>query len=329
KRIPDLFSAKPVVLTGRYTGAARGSVRLRGRMAGNNFEREIAVELPESRPEHDVLATLWARRRVDDLMGEDMNAMQRGSTARADLTETITQLGIEYRLMTQFTSFVAVEEMTITDGGQPRRIEVPVDAPAGVDRDMAVGGGIVGNFAMELRAHRAPSSIAFSSGRSVVGGGVGAGRGANTRVARKEANVTAPVAKQLPAARPGTRQRQGQTTTLDRIDGVADFAITPEEAQRQKQLAKLHASVAAVVERLRNKEAQASADEAKFVRDGRAEVQVWLVEKTPEVLEKLKALGFEVVLDPQSSKMVIGRIALEKLSELTELDEVRYISPQK
>ncbi len=34
--------------------------------------------------------------------------------------------------MTQFTSFVAVEEMIVTDGGQPRRIDVPVEMPEGV-----------------------------------------------------------------------------------------------------------------------------------------------------------------------------------------------------
>jgi biopolymer transport protein ExbB/TolQ len=34
--------------------------------------------------------------------------------------------------MTQFTSFVAVEEMIVTDGGRPRRIDVPVVMPEGV-----------------------------------------------------------------------------------------------------------------------------------------------------------------------------------------------------
>src|SRR5947209_9502008 len=71
RRIPDLFSAKPLILSGRFTGGGRGVVRIRGRMSGRVYEREIAVNLPEAQPEHDELATLWARRRVDDLMGED------------------------------------------------------------------------------------------------------------------------------------------------------------------------------------------------------------------------------------------------------------------
>ena len=46
----------------------------------------------------------------------------------AEVKQAVIQLGLDYRLMTQFTSFVAVEEMIVTDGGQPRRIDVPVEA---------------------------------------------------------------------------------------------------------------------------------------------------------------------------------------------------------
>ena len=42
-RIPDLFAAKPVVISGRYSSAASGVIRLRGKMAGREFTREIRV----------------------------------------------------------------------------------------------------------------------------------------------------------------------------------------------------------------------------------------------------------------------------------------------
>src|ERR1041385_3448849 len=78
--LSDLFSAKPVVLSGRYTAGARGTIRLQGKMAGQHFIREIPVTLPDSQPEHDVLATLWARKRIDDLMSQDYQGIQRGNT---------------------------------------------------------------------------------------------------------------------------------------------------------------------------------------------------------------------------------------------------------
>ena len=78
----------------------------------------------------------------------------------------------------------------------------------------------------------------------------------------------------------------------------------------------------------KNKEAQPGADEAKFIRDGKAEIQIWLTDKSPETLAKLKALGFEVVLDPKTAKLVIGRLPIEKLDALAELKFIRYIAPQ-
>jgi Ca-activated chloride channel family protein len=136
KRIPDLFGAQPVIVSGRYTAPGRGLVRLRGRMAGREVVREIPVILPANDPSHDVLASLWARRKVDDLMSADYASMQRGN---ASTKAEITQLGIEYRLMTQFTSFVAVEETTVTVGGEPVRVEVPVEMPDGVSYEGVFG----------------------------------------------------------------------------------------------------------------------------------------------------------------------------------------------
>ncbi len=138
RRIPDLFTAKPVVVSGRYTGPAHGSIRLEGTMSGQKYVRTITVDLPGEEPEHDVLATLWARRKIDDLMARDWEGMQSGSP-NADVREAITKIGLDYRLMTQFTSFVAVEETIVTEGGQPRRVDVPVELPDGVSYDGIFG----------------------------------------------------------------------------------------------------------------------------------------------------------------------------------------------
>jgi Ca-activated chloride channel homolog len=130
QRIPDVFSAKPIYLSGRFTAPAKGVIRIHGKLAGRSITREIAVDFPASEPKHDVLATLWARRKIDDL-----------SMKGTDTREQVTQLGLDYKLMTQYTSFVAVEEMTVTDGGRPRRVEVPVEMPDGVSYKGVFGEG--------------------------------------------------------------------------------------------------------------------------------------------------------------------------------------------
>ena len=103
-----------------------------------------------------------------------------------------------------------------------------------------------------------------------------------------------------------------------------------KDEERQEQLrTRLHPSILAVIERLKKKDTNPGADEMKFVRDGKAELQIWLTDKSAETLAKLKELGFELVLDPKSSKLVIGRLPLEKLEALADLKFVRYVAPQK
>ncbi len=138
RRIPDLFSAKPVILTGRYSAAAKGSIRLRGKVAGKVFTREIPIALPQSENGHDALAPLWARRHIDDLMGQEWAAMQSGKPS-LNVKDAVTQAGLDYHLMTQFTSFVAVEETVVTEGGKLRRVEVPVEMPHGMSYEGVYG----------------------------------------------------------------------------------------------------------------------------------------------------------------------------------------------
>jgi Ca-activated chloride channel family protein len=334
ERIPDLFGAKPVILTGRYTAAGRGVIRLKGKMAGKEFEREIAVNFPEAETQHNVLSSLWARQRIDDLMGKDYNGLQQGEM-KPELKETIASLGIEYGLMTQFTSFVAVEEMIVTDGGQPRRIDVPVEVPEGVNREaveeredrralafsgglnkvyarravapMVVSGGVL-NTTSKSRTNASPPKARRGGG----GGGSGSGAG------------VAGVAASAPPARSANN-----TFMIDGVDSDEDSVklLSPAEKKRAELKARFHPSILAVVDRMKNK-GPATPDEAKFVRDEKAEIQIWLTEKSPENLAKLKELGFEVVLDPKSAKLVIGRLSLLKLEALGELSFVRYVSPQ-
>jgi Ca-activated chloride channel family protein len=333
QRIPDLFGAKPVILTGRYTGAGRGVIRLKGKMSGREFVREIAVDFPEAEAQHNVLSSLWARQRIDDLMGQDYSGAQQGEM-KPELKETITSLGLEYGLMTQFTSFVAVEEMIVTDGGQPRRIDVPVEVPEGVNREAVSGqpgGGPTGLFttysAGNLKGYAFRRAISpgvitksgsnASRARPVRAGGGGGGIGTGSADASRGA---------LP---PNSPPAVSAAVTLADADlEEPTKLLSPAEKKRAELQARLHPSILAVVDRLKNKGATAGVDEAKFIRDGKAELQIWLTDKSAETLAALKELGFEVVLDPKSAKMVIGRLPIEKLEALAELKSVRFVAPQ-
>ena len=136
-KLTDLFSAKPVIVHGRYTKGGSGTIKLRGLVAGQTYERDITVNLPESQPANDVLAALWARTRIDDITADRLKAAT--PLKGAELDKQVENLGLEFRLMTSFTSFVAVEDRVVNQNGKPVTIQVPVEIPAGVRRETTVG----------------------------------------------------------------------------------------------------------------------------------------------------------------------------------------------
>ncbi|MEO6393942.1 MAG: VIT domain-containing protein, partial [Pyrinomonadaceae bacterium] len=67
QRINDLFRSQPVIVSGRFTGDAKGVIRLNGKMSGIEEVREIPVDFSAANDEHDALATLWARKKIAEL----------------------------------------------------------------------------------------------------------------------------------------------------------------------------------------------------------------------------------------------------------------------
>lgn len=164
QRIPDLFSVKPVVVTGRFSGAARGTVRLTGRTRGQYFSREIPVVLPERESSNEVVATLWARNRVESLMSEDYAGTQSGKPIQ-EIRDAIVDLALKYRLMTQFTSFVAVDERVVTEGGVTRTVQVPIEMPDRVSHE-----GIKGGMSRVRTLSMAAPAASLSNNAMIVSG---------------------------------------------------------------------------------------------------------------------------------------------------------------
>lgn len=204
QKIPDLFSAKPVIIQGRYLKPGGGAIRLRGKVAGQEYSREINVNLPEAEAAHDVLAPLWARRRIDDLMDKSLRYNEDESEAQYSLKkqtiDTITGLALEYRLMTQFTSFVAVEDRVVTSGGKRRTVVVPVENPSGTVAPAAdksgedISTGIFGSTKTVKALYTIAPSKSRGSGR---GYGTGSGRGYGSGSGNGSAQAAPPPAMMM------------------------------------------------------------------------------------------------------------------------------------
>jgi hypothetical protein len=102
------------------------------------------------------------------------------------------------------------------------------------------------------------------------------------------------------------------------------------EAERKLRLArsKMHPALRTLQDHAAPGGSGLTNEERRYLKGGKLEVQVWLEEVTPEVLQALKNLGFELLPNPRlTNNIVLGRISPEKLQALAEMESVRYIGP--
>ncbi|MCC7499162.1 MAG: VWA domain-containing protein [Bryobacterales bacterium] len=284
-RIPDLFGAKPVVLAGRYSRAAAGVIKLRGRLAGRPFERSIRVSFPAVAQANDAITSIWAREKVEYLMAKDWTGLQRGSMEPATKA-MITQLGLEYQLMTQFTSFVAVEDRVVTDGGKPAIIQVPVEMPEGVSYEGVFGEALQRS---PMKASGAPRRALIETSSPIIAPGP---------ILRGERTGSAP-----PFAGPPK----------------SDTARVSDH-----QAAKLDPRLVSLLN-WHTDNPTATTDPAGLMKNGRVEIRITLTSADEGTLAQLKQLGVEVIFHPHGMKLLIGRIPVGKLHALAQLPSVTWV----
>jgi Ca-activated chloride channel family protein len=307
QRLPDLFSGRPVVITGRYTQPATGTVRLKGTRAGGPFSRDVPVTFSAGTPPFEALAGFWARRRIDDLMSQDWLGLQRG-TMDPKLKEQITQLGLDYRLMTQFTSFVAVEEKVVTKDGKPQRVEVPVEMPEGVSHEGVFG--VQGQYDMY---------------QSSVNGAVMGGAGGSVAAGLASRYVPLPAMKAQAPAPPPPPPVGGPATTTAKVHSEAGPAPTPPlTAERRMLESKLPPAVLAALDCFRKSTNNGAS--CAGLHSGKVTIQVWLTEDSPAARAHLQTLGFGFTKGGGIDKMVTGILPVEKLEDLAKLSFVKFVS---
>jgi Ca-activated chloride channel family protein len=130
--IPDLFVGRPVILTGRFEGQGKTTVRVTGKAGPRRPEIALAVDLDDASMAHTGLPSVWARMQISDL------ANQATHGDNAELGRRIRQVALEYGLMSAYTSFVAVDSASQTAGDHGTSVSVAVPVPEGVRYETTV-----------------------------------------------------------------------------------------------------------------------------------------------------------------------------------------------
>jgi Ca-activated chloride channel family protein len=121
--VPDLFAGQPLLVFGKTDSALPATVRLSGKTLGRSFTLEIPLD-PRTATKEPAIPTLWARSKVAGLMDEYR-------MGNKEVKRDIIDLAIRHTLMTEFTSFIAVEQKIVNPRGRARLEAIPVELPEG------------------------------------------------------------------------------------------------------------------------------------------------------------------------------------------------------
>jgi len=289
-RHADVWAERPLVIQARYRSAGTGQVVLTGFQQGKSYRQVIPVTLPEREQENGPIASIWARAKVEELTTQDLAAMQSGTFPKP-LEEQIVRVALAHRLLTSFTSFVAVEERVVNEGGLGRRVRVPVEMPDGVRYEGIFGGGLA-----------AADAVA----------------GTSAAAAPRMQRLAAPA--QLAEAPVSRLDKRSFADASGAAREERDLARpAPAPSQDRAALAKLVPSLRVLVEQGPGAPGAAPAEQ------GWIRVEVTLAAATPEVMRELEVAGLQ--REGDRGVLVLGLVRVDRLAALAGVAGVRSIRP--
>jgi len=107
--VPDLYAGEPLVIAVK-AGSAPRSVQIEGRLGGRLWQQRTVLQGGAA---GDAVHALWARRKIQDRMAGLVTGEEHDK-----VRETVLALAMEHRLVSRYTSLVAVDRTPV---GPPNR----------------------------------------------------------------------------------------------------------------------------------------------------------------------------------------------------------------
>ncbi|MDT4908718.1 MAG: Ca-activated chloride channel [Pseudonocardiales bacterium] len=250
-RLSDLFTGVPLVIRGRYRGAAPTLTLSGSTRDGTAWEARAEPAAAEDR----MVAQLWARATLRDL--EDAYAGD--PYASEALEQRIVATSLRFGVLCRFTAFVALDSRVVNEHGELHQVIQPVELPAGwaPHSPMPAQFGAVpmaASAAMDTSGGLAPRSMHLAGG------------GASPAVRRPKARLGRPplgdsmqhsdselAAARTQAAEEARRLEQPAASELARRDTLDDLASRLDALVRHLESRGVDASpLRSIIEMLRD-----------------------------------------------------------------------------
>ena len=126
KTIPDVFADRPILIYGKYKGKSIGNLTITGIQGNGKFKQEIRVGNGKLSEQNEAIKYLWARKKIERLIDYKRNFGE-------DVKQQVIELGLNYNLATEFTSFVAVDYEVVNKKGRLKQVKQPLPLPKNVN----------------------------------------------------------------------------------------------------------------------------------------------------------------------------------------------------
>jgi len=129
--IPDVFVARPVLVYGKYKGKPKGSIIITGYQGKKKFKQTFEISAKDVSTKNKALRYLWARKKIEEL--DDYK-----KSFNDNVRSEVIDLSLQYNLMTNYTSFIAVDDAIVNKEGTQKTVKQPLLMPKNVNNS-AVG----------------------------------------------------------------------------------------------------------------------------------------------------------------------------------------------
>lgn len=115
KKIGSLYRGQQLIVFGHYWGEGEATVDINGKVSGKNKNYTTTFDFPKSTNLYPELERLWAFAAIEDLQNT-MDYLGK----HADTEQAITDLAVEYGLVTSYTSMIVIRDEEFANRGIDR-----------------------------------------------------------------------------------------------------------------------------------------------------------------------------------------------------------------
>ncbi|PKL84947.1 MAG: trypsin [Ignavibacteriae bacterium HGW-Ignavibacteriae-1] len=139
----DLTAERPIIVYGKYEGHPSGTIVLRGKTAKQDLHVNIPVDRFGKMDQSNAIKYIYARNKLKliemyDNFGKNNYNYKNISTLSFE--DAITEIGMKYKLLTEHTSFVAIDSEIRNESGEYDTVNQPLPVPEGME---GIGGIVI------------------------------------------------------------------------------------------------------------------------------------------------------------------------------------------